>query len=190
MIVLVAPNHDTTACSVQATFQASQLDQVATFAVTFSKPDFYAQQVRYNVSYTTRSSMLVIVYRYQLLTMVFKQTLREIRTFLVLFNQLRVCLRICLHFVYFSTGDILRGNATVEVMSILTYIGDCKSGSPGPYFAVRKNARVSSMHLPFISAGLSALKRGNMHAKQNKFQKFVLSINDNGRSGRDVVQQF
>eukprot|EP00026_Physarum_polycephalum_P013532 Phypoly_transcript_13944.p1 GENE.Phypoly_transcript_13944~~Phypoly_transcript_13944.p1 ORF type:complete len:174 (+),score=15.11 Phypoly_transcript_13944:381-902(+) len=34
-----------------------------------------------------------------------------------------------------SDGEILRGNVSIDLMSVLTYIGDCKSQSPSGFFS-------------------------------------------------------
>jgi len=110
-----APNDDPTLCTVQVNFGPSELDQTATFTIGFYKLGFYAQQVKYNVS-----------------------TLNSDKTPFLGNSYLTGAIQP-------AAGDILRGNATVQVMTILTYMGDCKSQGPGAYFSpdlVRVNEEV------------------------------------------------
>jgi len=134
-----APSHDQTQCSVQVNFQASALDQTATFTVGFSKLDFYAQQAKYNVSTTNNN-----------------KTQFQGNSYII--GALQP-----------AEGNILRGNATLELMSILTYMGNCKSTGPGEYFSadlVRVNEEqctpnsTSFKSLSYLSTTMTAADAG------------------------------
>eukprot|EP00026_Physarum_polycephalum_P001764 Phypoly_transcript_01766.p1 GENE.Phypoly_transcript_01766~~Phypoly_transcript_01766.p1 ORF type:complete len:547 (+),score=51.39 Phypoly_transcript_01766:1471-3111(+) len=87
----------TSNCSVTVAISPSNLQQQATFEIGFTKLDFYAQQILYNVSTTNNE------------TMTYHGNAFVAGSF------------------FPAKGNILRGDITVEMLSILTYIGDCES---------------------------------------------------------------
>lgn len=95
---------DSSSCYVTVNIGPSNLDQQTTFTLLFSKSDFYAQQVQYNISTANDN------------TTKFEGNAH-------LFGAFQP-----------EQGDILRGNVSVEILTILTFIGDCTSKSPKGYF--------------------------------------------------------
>lgn len=107
-------NSNATHCSIVVSFGASILEQDSSFSFFFTKADFYAQQVQYNISTANSPSLTTFTGNSYISSAVQP-----------------------------APGEILRGNATVELLTILTYISDCESQASSKDYFVKGMVRVN-----------------------------------------------